>query len=80
MNDGFAIIMNHLFRSTTFYNCYICRNIVCKISKFLFLKNVTLNILFHLQYRSLAPMYYRGASAAIIVYDITREVSVRLYW
>jgi hypothetical protein len=24
------------------------------------------------QYRSLAPMYYRGAAAAIIVYDITR--------
>jgi len=26
------------------------------------------------QYRALAPMYYRGAAAAIIVYDITQEV------
>ena len=26
------------------------------------------------KYRSLAPMYYRGASAAVIVYDITRRV------
>ncbi|KAF6037946.1 RAB22A [Bugula neritina] len=25
------------------------------------------------KYRSLAPMYYRGASAAIIMYDITKE-------
>lgn len=31
------------------------------------------------KYRSLAPMYYRGAAAAIIVYDITRQASfVRL--
>uniref|UniRef100_K1QPC2 Ras-related protein Rab-31 n=1 Tax=Magallana gigas TaxID=29159 RepID=K1QPC2_MAGGI len=29
------------------------------------------------KYRSLAPMYYRGASAAIIVYDITREATYR---
>ena len=28
------------------------------------------------QFRSLAPMYYRGAAAAIIVYDVTRPVSV----
>ena len=27
----------------------------------------------HTQYRSLLPMYYRKAAAAIIVYDITRE-------
>ncbi|WAR13022.1 RAB5A-like protein [Mya arenaria] len=27
------------------------------------------------KYRSLAPMYYRGAAAAIVVYDITRESS-----
>jgi Ras-related protein Rab-22 len=27
------------------------------------------------KYHSLAPMYYRGAAAAIIVYDITRSVS-----
>lgn len=27
------------------------------------------------KYRSLAPMYYRGAAAAIVVYDITRENS-----
>lgn len=51
-----------------------------KLVSFYSWKHVTLNILFYLQYRSLAPMYYRGASAAIIVYDITREVSVRLYW
>lgn len=28
------------------------------------------------RYHSLAPMYYRGAAAAIIVYDITNQVSV----
>lgn len=27
------------------------------------------------RYHSLAPMYYRGAAAAIIVYDITSAVS-----
>jgi Ras-related protein Rab-22 len=27
------------------------------------------------KYRALAPMYYRGAAAAIVVYDITREDS-----
>ncbi|XP_052230597.1 ras-related protein Rab-31-like isoform X2 [Dreissena polymorpha] len=27
------------------------------------------------KYRSLAPMYYRGAAAAIVVYDVTREAS-----
>ena len=27
------------------------------------------------RYRSLAPMYYRGASAAIVVYDITKKDS-----
>ena len=27
------------------------------------------------RYRSLAPMYYRGASAAIVVYDITNQDS-----
>jgi GTPase SAR1 family protein len=26
------------------------------------------------KYHSLAPMYYRGAAAAIVVYDITRKV------
>jgi small GTP-binding protein len=29
------------------------------------------------KYHSLAPMYYRGASAAIVVYDITRTVRWR---
>ena len=27
------------------------------------------------RYHSLAPMYYRGAQAAVIVYDITSKVS-----
>ena len=36
---------------------------------------ISVNILYFLfQYRALAPMYYRGAAAAIVVYDITREV------
>lgn len=30
------------------------------------------------RYHSLAPMYYRGAQAAIVVYDITNEVSTIL--
>lgn len=29
------------------------------------------------KYRSLAPMYYRGSAAAIVVYDVTREVTFR---
>ena len=29
------------------------------------------------RYHSLAPMYYRGAQAAIVVYDITNQVSKR---
>lgn len=29
------------------------------------------------RYHSLAPMYYRGAQAAIVVYDITNTVSAR---
>lgn len=27
------------------------------------------------KYRALAPMYYRGAAAAIVVYDVTRETT-----
>lgn len=29
-----------------------------------------------LQFHSLAPMYYRGSAAAVIVYDITKQVRV----
>lgn len=29
------------------------------------------------RYHSLAPMYYRGAKAAIVIYDITSRVGVR---
>lgn len=28
----------------------------------------------HDRYKGLAPMYYRGAAAAILVYDITKQV------
>ena len=31
------------------------------------------------QYRSLAPLYYRDASAAIVVYDITNQVRSRAH-
>lgn len=30
------------------------------------------------RYHSLAPMYYRGAQAAIVVYDITNQASDQL--
>lgn len=30
------------------------------------------------RYHSLAPMYYRGAQAAIVVYDITNQVCLLL--
>jgi len=36
---------------------------------------VSLFRFFTLQYRSLLPMYYRNAAAAIVVYDITNEAS-----
>lgn len=29
------------------------------------------------RYHSLAPMYYRGAQAAIVVYDITNQVGIK---
>lgn len=32
------------------------------------------------RYHSLAPMYYRGAQAAIVVYDITNTVSDKPRW
>ena len=32
------------------------------------------------RYHSLAPMYYRGAQAAIVVYDITNMVRATLYY
>lgn len=31
------------------------------------------------RYHSLAPMYYRGAQAAVVVYDVTSEVPVHLF-
>jgi len=31
------------------------------------------------RYHSLAPMYYRGAQAAIVVYDITNQVILNIY-
>jgi len=31
------------------------------------------------RYHSLAPMYYRGAQAAIVVYDITNQVIIYLF-
>lgn len=30
------------------------------------------------RYHSLAPMYYRGAQAAIVVYDITNQVRLSI--
>lgn len=31
------------------------------------------------RYHSLAPMYYRNAQAAIVVYDITKQVNISCY-
>lgn len=31
------------------------------------------------RYHSLAPMYYRGAQAAIVVYDITNQVTIYIF-
>jgi len=35
-------------------------------------------VYYALQYRGLAPMYYRGAAAVIVAYDITDEVMVMM--
>lgn len=32
------------------------------------------------RYKSLAPMYYRNANCAVVVYDITQPVSSRCSW
>jgi GTPase SAR1 family protein len=32
------------------------------------------------RFHSLAPMYYRNAQAALVVYDITQEVSVSFFF
>lgn len=32
------------------------------------------------QFKSLAPLYYRDAAAAILVYDITSDVSMNICW
>ena len=32
------------------------------------------SLMYIVRYHSLAPMYYRGAQAAIVVYDITNQV------
>ena len=37
--------------------------------------NIIVFLSLSLQYRSLLPMYYRNAAAAIIVYDITNEAT-----
>jgi len=37
---------------------------------------LTYYILGQERYRSLAPMYYRGAAAALVVYDITDPVPI----
>jgi GTPase SAR1 family protein len=47
---------------------------VCHISGFVALKTPVPGAIGQEKYHSLAPMYYRGAAAAIIVYDITRAV------
>jgi Ras-related protein Rab-5C len=32
------------------------------------------------RYKSLAPMYYRNANCAVVVYDITQAVSISSTW
>jgi Ras-related protein Rab-5C len=49
---------------------------VKKLIKYFSLLNIKKKSIFD-RYHSLAPMYYRGAQAALVVYDITNNESLR---
>jgi hypothetical protein len=45
-------------------------------SVFYYYLNQSFPLMLHIErYRSLAPMYYRGAAAAIVVFDITNQTT-----
>jgi len=58
------------FQEPTIGAAFLAKNIVCQGKK---LKLEIWDTAGQERYRSLAPMYYRGARAAIVVYDITKK-------
>jgi len=62
------------FQEPTIGAAFLAKNIVCQGKK---LKLEIWDTAGQERYRSLAPMYYRGARAAIVVYDITKKI---LWW
>uniref|UniRef100_A0A8C1TSE0 Uncharacterized protein n=1 Tax=Cyprinus carpio TaxID=7962 RepID=A0A8C1TSE0_CYPCA len=54
-------------------------SIVCRFVQDHFDHNITLTVyVISLQFHSLAPMYYRGSAAAVVVYDITKLDSFQM--
>ena len=74
--EGSTKVFNAIFRSMPFVSSIFSEMANMGYWPYVYIDhNVFIILLF--QYRSLAPLYYRDASAAIVVYDITSQVSTK---